>query len=121
MSCARYDDNILLIIKKKDINNVLNQFFNFDKVLKFTTDTFENSVPHFLDIEICLSGLDIFHEHTQTGKYIYINSYTLWRWKTSWICSLLTRNEKYTLLIILTMKFNSLKDMLLGMVTQEML
>ena len=40
------------LTKKKDINYVLNQFNNFDKNLKFTIGTFENGVPHFLDIEI---------------------------------------------------------------------
>ena len=49
---------------------------------------FENSVPHFLDIEICPNGLGIYHKHTLTGQYLHITSYTLWRWKTSWIHSL---------------------------------
>ena len=59
MFYTRYVDDTLLIIKKKDINYVLNQFNNFDKNLKITIDTFENSVPHFLDIEICPNGLGI--------------------------------------------------------------
>ena len=83
-----YVDDTLLITKKRDINYVLNQFNSFDKNLKFTIDTFENSVPHFLDIEI---GLGIYHKHTQTGQYVHITSYTLWRWKTSWIRSLVIR------------------------------
>ena len=74
---TRYVDDTL--IKKKDINYVLNQFNNFDKNLKFTIDTFENSVPHFLDIEICPNGLGIYHKHAQTGQYVHITSYTLWR------------------------------------------
>ena len=91
MFYTRYVDDTLLIIKKRDINYVLNQFNSFDKNLKFTIDTFENSVPHFLDIEI---GLGIYHKHTQTGQYVHITSYTLWRWKTSWIHSLVIRAKK---------------------------
>ena len=82
--------------------------------------TFENSVPHFLDTEICPNGLGIYHKHTKTGQYVHIISYTLWRWKTSWICSLVIELRKYALLIILKRRFNSLRDMLLGMVTHEM-
>ena len=53
MFYTRYVDDTFLIIKKRDINYVLNQLNIFDKNLNFTIDTFENSVPHFLDIEIC--------------------------------------------------------------------
>ena len=77
MFYARYVDDTLLIIKKKDISYVLNQFNNFDKNLKFTIRTFENSVPHFLDIEICPNGLVIYHKHNQTGQYVHITSCTL--------------------------------------------
>ena len=72
MFCTRYVDDTLLIIKKRDINYVLNQFNSFDKNLKFTIDTFENSALHFLDIEICPNGLCIYHKHTQTGQYVHI-------------------------------------------------
>ena len=88
---TRYVDDTLLIIKKRDISYVLNQFNSFDKNLKFTIDTFENSVSHFLDIEI---GLGIYHKHTQTGQYVHITFYTLWRWKTSWIHLLVIRTKK---------------------------
>ena len=94
MFYTRYVDNTLLIIKKRDINYVLNQFNSFDKNLKFAIDTFENSVPHFLDIEICPDGLGIYHKHTQTGQQVHISSCTLWRWKTSWIRSLVIRTKK---------------------------
>ena len=94
MFYTRYVDNTLLIIKKRDIDYVLNQFNSFNKNLKFTIDTFENSVLHFFDINICPNGLGIYHKHTQTGQYVHITSNTLWRWKTSWICSLVIRAKK---------------------------
>ena len=52
MYFTRYVDDTFLIIKNRDINYVLNQFNKFDKKLKFTIDTFENSFQHFLLIEI---------------------------------------------------------------------
>ena len=80
--------------EKSNINYVLNQFNSFDKNLKFTINTLENIVPHFLDIDICPNELGIYCKHTQTGQYVHITSYTLWRWKTSWIHSLLIRANK---------------------------
>ena len=35
-----------------------------------------------------------YHKHTKTGQYVLITSYTLWRWKTSWIRSLVIRAQK---------------------------
>ena len=90
----RYVDDTLLVIKRTDISCVLNKFNSFDDNLKFTIDTFENCVPHFLDIEICPNGLGIYHKHTQTGQYVSFDSFTLWKWKISWISSLVTRAKR---------------------------
>ena len=49
---ARYVDNSFLVIKRTDISRVLNKLNSFDDNLKFTIDTFEGCVPHFLGIEI---------------------------------------------------------------------
>ena len=87
----RYVDDTSLVLKKKDIDIVLNKFNSFNKNLKFTFDTFENCVPHSLDIEICPNGLGIYHKNTQTGQYTNIESFTLWKWKISWITSLTIR------------------------------
>ena len=128
MFYTRYVDDTLLITKKKDTNYVLNQFNNFNKNLKFTIDTSENSAPHFLDIAICPNGLDIYYKHTQTGEYVHVictsyggtryiyeyvppmhyvqgicTSYALCTWKTSWIHSLLIRAKK----ICSTNQFNN--------------
>ena len=62
--------------------------------MKFTIDTFENSLPHFLDIEICPNELGIYHKHTQTIQYVHIISYKLWKWETSWICPLVIRAKR---------------------------
>ena len=73
----RYVDDTLLVLRKKDIDIILNKFNSFNKNLKFTVDTFQNCVPHFLDIEICPNGLRIYHKNPQTGQYTNIESFTL--------------------------------------------
>ena len=90
----RYVDGTLLVIKRKAVDFILQKFNSFDKSLKFTIDTFEHCVPHFLHIEICPNGLGIYHKNTQTGQYTNINSFTLWKWKTSWITSLVVRAKR---------------------------
>ena len=86
----RYVDDNLPVMKRTDISYVLNKFNSLDDNLKFTIDTFENCVPHFLDIEIFPNGLGIYHKHTQTGQYVNFDSFILWNWKVSWICTLVT-------------------------------
>ena len=93
-SCIRYIDDTLLVLRKRYIDIALNEFNSFNENLKFTVDTFENCVPHFLDIEICPNGLRIYHKNTQTGQYTNIESFTLWKWKTSWITSLTIRAKR---------------------------
>ena len=50
MFYGRYVDNTLLVIKSVDLNGVHNALNNFDPNLKSTLDTFDDVVPHFLDI-----------------------------------------------------------------------
>ena len=90
----RYVDGTLLVIRRTDISCVLNKFNSFNDNLKFTINTFENCVPHFLDTEICPNGLGIYHKHTQTGQYVSFDSFTLWKCKVSLICSLVTRAKR---------------------------
>ena len=65
-------------------------------------------MPHFLDREICLNGLGIFHKITQTGQYTNIQSFTLWKWKTSWITSLTIRAKQ--ICSINHQEINQIKD-----------
>ena len=78
---VRYIDDTLLAIKRTDISYVLNRFNSFDNNLKFKIGTFENCVPHFLNIKICPNGLGIYHKHAQTGQYVNFDSFTLSKWK----------------------------------------
>ena len=106
----RYVDDTLLVLKKKDIDIVLNKFNSFNKNLKLTVDTSENCVTHFLDIEICPNGLGIYHKNTQTGQYTNIESFTLWKWETSWITSLTIRAERICSRYHLDQEINLIKD-----------
>ena len=91
---VKYFHDNLLVIKRTDVSCVLNKFNSFDDNLKFTIDSFENSVPNFLNINICPNGLGIYHKHTQTRHYVNFDSFTLWKWKVSWIRSLVTRAKR---------------------------
>ena len=79
---ARHIDVTLLVVKRKDIDYILQKFNSFDKSLKFAIDTFKHCVPYFLDLKICPNGLGIYHKNTQTGQYTNTTSFTLWEWKT---------------------------------------
>ena len=61
---------------------------HFDKNLRFTVDTFENVVPHFLDLELRNDGISLYKKAANTGLYVNFSSYVLWSFKTSWIRSL---------------------------------
>ena len=90
----RYADDTLLLVKRKDIQKVVNEFDKFDKHLKVTVDSFENEILHFLDLEIRPNGLTIYRKDTHTGQYVNINSYTPWKWRIAWIRSLTNRATK---------------------------
>ena len=114
--CWRY-----LTCYQENRSCVLNRFNSFNYNLKFTIDTFENCVPHFVDIEICLNVLGIYHKHTQTGQYVNFDSFTLWKWKASRIHSLVIRAKHFVKRIILIRKSNLLRIMQHGMVTRSIL
>ena len=88
---ARYVDDTLLLVKPEDVDEILKEFNSFDKNLEFTVDTFENCVPHFLDLEIHRDGLLIFRKETHTAQFVHYESHTKWNHKTAWIRSLTSR------------------------------
>ena len=85
---GRYVDDTLVVIRREHLRLVQDVLNNFDKNLNFTVDTFDNVVPHFLDIEIHPDGWSIYCKDTNTGQYTHYNSYSPWRYKTSYISSL---------------------------------
>ena len=91
---GRYVDDTLLVVKPSQIDRIQKAFNKFDKNIKFTVDRFENEVPHFLDIEITPDGLNIFRKDTNTGQYINFESFAPWRYRISWIRSLVTRANR---------------------------
>ena len=56
-------------------------------LLNFTVDKFENEKVHFLDLEILVSGIDVFRKTTHTGQYNNFHSFEPWSRKTAWIKS----------------------------------
>ena len=48
----RYVDDALVLLKRSDVNQVLNKLNSFHKNLRFTIDTFGGHKLHFLDILI---------------------------------------------------------------------
>ena len=57
--CVHYVDDTL-VVKRQDIDKVLQAFNGFNKNLKFTIGKFKNKTPHFLDLEICPNDLTVF-------------------------------------------------------------
>ena len=55
---------------------------------------FKDEIPHFLDLEISNSGLTIYRKGTHTGQYVNFSSYTPWKYKVSWITSLVSRSKQ---------------------------
>ena len=53
------DDGALVVIKREHLKFVHDALSNFEKILNFIIDTFDNVVLHFLDIKIHPDGLSI--------------------------------------------------------------
>ena len=60
---TKYVDDTLLLIRRSDIQFVLDKFNSFDKKFKFTFDDFPDGNVHFLDLKITKDGINIFHSH----------------------------------------------------------
>ena len=108
---GRYVDDKLVVIKKEHLQLVHNALNSFDKNLKFTVDLFDNVVPHFLDVEIHSDGLSIYCKDTNTGQYTHFESYSPWRYKTSWISNLVHRVIKIYTDNKLRRKLGRIKDL----------
>ena len=91
---ARYVDDTLLLVKPEDIDRIITRFNNFHPNLEFTVDKFEDSVPHFLDLEIHPDGLSIYRKDTHTAQFVNYNSFTKFNHKIAWIRSLVTRAKR---------------------------
>ena len=70
-------------MKPTDIKLAHDSVNRFDKNLRFTVDTFENVVPHFLDLELRNDGISLYKKATNTGLYVHFSSYVPWTFKTS--------------------------------------
>ena len=89
--CRYVDDTPLLLIKHNTITTILEHSHKSDQNIRFTFDFFENSSPHFLDINIASDGLGIYRKDTVTGQYTNFESFVSWRHKISWFRALIDR------------------------------
>lgn len=71
----RYVDDTLLLVKRSDVDSILQAFNSFDQNLQFTVDIFENTTPHFFDLEIFPDGLAIFRKETHSGQDVNFDSF----------------------------------------------
>ena len=67
----RYVDDILFLVKEKDIKVIYERLNSFDKNIKFTIDNFPDINARFLDVQI---DKKIYNHLLQTNKY-WIFSY----------------------------------------------
>ena len=66
--------------------------------MKFTVDTFDDGIVHYLDIKIVDNETSIYfkdtHTHTHTCQFTHFSSYAPWRIKTAWVKALFQRAVK---------------------------
>ena len=93
---CRYIDDTLLLIKKDEMQHVLNSFNSFDKSLRLTSvDTFNDGNIHFLDIKILNKGeTDTCVKDYNIGLYVQYHSYEHWNTKAAEVRSLRDRAPK---------------------------
>ena len=72
---TKYVDENLLLIRRSDIQFVLDKFNSFDKNLKFTFDDFPDGNVHFLDLKITKDGINIFHSHRPVHHFLELRTF----------------------------------------------
>ena len=87
-------NDILLLVKHENINEILQQINNYHRNLEFTVDRFEDCVPHFLDLELHPDGISIYRKDTHTAQFVHHDSFTRWNHKVAWIRSLTSRAKR---------------------------
>ena len=73
----------LVLVKREDIDKILNKFSLFDKNFKFTADTFLSGNVHLVDVKINGNKTNVCLKETHSGQYTYYTRDTLQRFKTT--------------------------------------
>ena len=80
---ARYLDDTLLLVKPEDVNGILRELNSYHNNLEFSVEKFEDSVSHFLDLDIIQTDCQYFTKKpTKRNSYITIALYVFeesWR------------------------------------------
>ena len=79
----RYVDDTLALIKEPDIGIVLKKLNSFHPSLKFTFETLDHGIVHYLDVKTVDKETDIHLKDTYIGQFTYFASYASWRKKSS--------------------------------------
>jgi len=91
----RYVDDILAIIPRDRINNLLKEFNSFHPRLQFTYETESEGAINFLDITIIREGRNLltnwYRKPTFPGKFVNFQSNHPYRYKINTIHSLVDR------------------------------
>ena len=77
-----YVDDTLALLKESDINIVLKKLNSFHPSLKFTIDTFDDGIVHYLDIKIVDNETDIYLKDTHRSIHAFF-----------FICSMAYKNS----------------------------
>ena len=67
----RYLDDNLALIKESDVKIVLKKLNSFHPSLKFTVDTFDDGIVHYLDIKIVDNETSVYFKDTHTHMSIH--------------------------------------------------
>ena len=90
----RYVDDILLLVKEKDIKIIHKCLNSLDKNIKFTIDNFPDGNVHLLDVQIDKNHTSIYYKPAHAGKYTHFHSKTPWPIKTAWVKALFHRAKR---------------------------
>ena len=90
----RHVDDILLLVKERDIKIIHKCLNSFDKNIKFTIDNFPDGNVHLLDIQIDKNHTSIYYKPTHAGQYTHFHSKTPWPIKTAWVKALFPRAKR---------------------------
>ena len=93
---ARFVDDIFAIVKRNEINNVLNSLNNYHSEIQFTFEVMEHNKLSFLDCMVEIKsdftlGFSIYRKPTNTDKYLDFKSHHPVCHKVSVIDSLVNR------------------------------
>ena len=81
----RHVDDIIVLIKEKDVKLIHKRLNSLDQNIKCTIDNLPNDNVHFLKTQIDKNYTSIYYKSTHTGQYTHSQINTPCARKTVWI------------------------------------